>query len=71
MNSRNIYYDGIRAIAIIGIILCHICYGLNGMSWLGAYLGGIFNCLFFSMSAILFGEKISKTKNKIKLIPFM
>lgn len=41
------------------------------MSWLGAYLGGIFNCLFFSMSAILFGEKISKTKNKIKLIPFM
>ena len=71
MTTRNISYDGVRAIAIIGIILCHICYGLNGMSWLGTYLGGTFNCVFFSMSAILFGEKISKTNNKIKLIPFM
>ena len=38
---------------------------------MGSYLGGTFNCVFFSLSAILFGEKMSKTNDTIKLIPFM
>lgn len=31
MNSRNILFDGIRGIAILGIIGCHMCYGLELM----------------------------------------
>lgn len=69
MNSRNTSFDGIRAIAILGIVGCHICYGLEGMSWLGVYLGGTFNCVFFSLSALLFGEKM--LAGGIKLVPFM
>lgn len=58
MSSRNTSFDGIRAIAILGIVGCHMCYGLDGMSWLGLYLGGTFNCVFFSLSALIYGEKI-------------
>lgn len=69
MNSRNTSFDGIRAIAILGIVGCHMCYGLEGMSWLGMYLGGTFNCVFFSLSALLFGKKM--LMGGVKPIPFM
>lgn len=68
MNSRNTSFDGIRAIAILGIVGCHMCYGLEGMSWLGVYLGGTFNCVFFSLSALLLGEKML---TGVKSVPFM
>lgn len=70
MNSRNVSFDGIRAVAILGIIGCHMCYGLGEISWLGAYLGGVFNCVFFSLSAILLSKKML-IRGGVKLFPFM
>lgn len=55
-SPRNIVLDTIRGISTIGIVSCHICFGIDGVSWLGSYLGGTFNCVFFSLSALIFGR---------------
>lgn len=54
--KRTLAFDGIRAIAILGIVGCHICYALGAMA-IGQYLGGTFNAVFFLLSAILLGLK--------------
>lgn len=60
--SKANHYDGIRAIAILSIVACHLCYGIDTMSPLGQYLGGTFNFVFFMLSALLIGESINKCK---------
>lgn len=54
-------FDGIRAVAILMIVLCHICYGL-GLMPNGHYLGSTFNYVFFIMSALLLGLKVNKNE---------
>lgn len=49
--------DGVRAVAILAIVVCHVCYGFSGESVLGQYLGGTFNYVFLFISAYLFGLK--------------
>ena len=56
-------FDGIRAVAILMIVLCHICYGL-GLMPIGHYLGSTFNYVFFIMSALLLGLKVNKNEHK-------
>lgn len=55
--KRILEFDGIRAIAIIMIFACHICYGLEANSPFGQYLGGTYNCVFFLVSSLLMGTK--------------
>lgn len=77
-------FDGIRGIAILAIVTCHICYGMDSMSSLGQYLGGTFNIVFFVLSSLLIGlstdaRRISKNgglckknffkKRLLRLIP--
>lgn len=45
--KRKLEFDGIRCIAIIMIVICHLCYGIQNYSIVGQYLGGCFNCVFF------------------------
>lgn len=52
---RIVGLDAIRAVAILLIVACHICYGVNAMSPVGQYLGGTYNFVFFLLSAILLG----------------
>lgn len=49
--------DGVRAVAILAIVVCHVCYGFSEKSILGQYLGGTFNYVFLLISAYLFGLK--------------
>lgn len=49
------FFDYARAIAIIGILLCHCC--LAGGEGIGRYLGLCFNTVFFLISAIIMGCK--------------
>lgn len=51
--------DGVRGVAILAIIVCHICYGFSSDSILGQYLGGTFNYVFLFISAYLLGLKYS------------
>lgn len=55
--KRKLEFDGIRCIAIIMIVICHLCYGIQNYSIVGQYLGGCFNCVFFLISAMLIGSK--------------
>lgn len=55
-------FDGIRGIAILSIVACHICYGINAMSPLGQYLGGTFNFVFFILSGLLIGLSVNAHK---------
>lgn len=48
-------FDYIRAISIIGIVLCHFSYNFCGTQWLGNWLGNTFIALFLIMSAVLLG----------------
>lgn len=53
---KRIYsFDYIRALSIVGIVLCHCCYGIPGLSLLGKFLGNTFNVLFLILSAFLMG----------------
>lgn len=62
--SRLLQFDGIRAVAVLLIVLCHVFYGLDGMgSPAGQYLGGTYNFVFFAMSALLIGLNVNKTKS--------
>lgn len=53
--KRIISFDYIRAISIICIILCHCCYCIKGMDYMGKFLGSTFNVVFLMLSAFLFG----------------
>lgn len=53
--KRLISFDYIRALSIIGIVLCHCCYGISGMSFFGKFLGSTFNVVFLTLSAFLLG----------------
>ncbi len=53
--KRWVSFDYIRAVSIIGIVLCHCCYGISGMSFLGRFLGLTFNVVFLTLSAFLLG----------------
>lgn len=57
-------FDGIRGIAILSIVACHICYGINALSPLGQYLGGTFNFVFFILSGLLIGLSIRTRKSQ-------
>ena len=59
--KRSLEFDGIRAVAILFIMLCHICFGM-GWSAAGRFFGGTFNTVFFLLSAILLGLNIGKYK---------
>lgn len=62
--SKLLQFDGIRAVAVLLIVLCHVFYGLDGMgSPAGQYLGGTYNFVFFAMSALLIGLNVNKTKS--------
>lgn len=60
-HGRIYAFDIIRAIAIIGIVACHICYA-TGLMVTGQYLGGTFNAIFFVISALLLGRSANKCK---------
>ncbi len=47
-------FDGVRAVAILMIVTCHVCYGAGAGTW-GQFLGGTFNAVFFLLSAVLLG----------------
>ena len=53
--KRIVAFDYIRTISIICIILCHCCYGIKGMEFLGKFLGSTFNVIFLALSAFLIG----------------
>lgn len=60
---RYFKFDFARAIAIIGIVLCHFfLFGGAGNSCtpLGRYLALVFNVVFFMLSALLYGIKWEK-----------
>lgn len=57
--SRSLEFDGIRAVAILFILLCHICFGM-GWSAMGRFCGSTFNTVFFLLSAIILGLNINK-----------
>lgn len=61
-NANIKQFDGVRAIAILSIVACHLCYGFNAMSPVGQYLGGTFNFVFFLLSALLIGISVKKRK---------
>lgn len=69
--QRLLELDGIRAVAIIAIMICHISYGIEPCSWVGQYLGGTYNCVFFLISALLFGCKFTLSGEKIHAYEFM
>ena len=60
--NKIISFEYIRAIATIGIIMCHCCYGIEGLGFLGKFLGVTFNTIFLIMSAFLIGL-VWKRKN--------
>lgn len=69
--KRLVSFDYIRSISIIGIILCHCCYGVSGMSFLGHFLGGTFNVVFLTLSAFLLGFAWERKQCKAYDIHFL
>ena len=65
-------FEGVRSVAILSIVACHISYGINAMNPLGQYLGGTFNFVFFILSGLLIGLSINthKQANNYKLNKF-
>lgn len=68
---RLISFDYTRAVSIIGIVLCHCCYGIEGMSFLGSFLGLTFNVVFLTLSAFLLGLSWEKNGNKPYKVNFI
>lgn len=58
--NRIISFDYLRAIAIIGIVVCHFCFNFKEMAWLGHWCGNTFNALFLMMSGLLLGMAWNK-----------
>ena len=48
-------FDYIRAISLIGILLCHSLFESVDYGWLGRYFALTFNFLFLILSAFIFG----------------
>ena len=59
--KRALEFDGIRAAAILFILLCHICFGM-GWSATGRFCANTFNTVFFLLSALLLGLNVNKYK---------
>ena len=59
--KRALEFDGIRAVAILFIVLCHICFGM-GWAATGRFCANTFNTVFFLLSALLLGLNINKYK---------
>lgn len=53
--NRIVAFDYLRAVAILGIVICHFCFNFVETTWLGGWCGGTFNALFLMMSALLLG----------------
>ena len=55
--NRFVSFDFIRAIALIGILICHSCFESSEVTIIGfgRYLGATFNFLFLILSAFLLG----------------
>lgn len=68
--NKIVSFDYIRAISIILIVLCHCCFGINGMSFLGGFLGSTFNVVFLVLSAFLLGLSWENKQFKEYKIPF-
>lgn len=62
VKTKGNQFDGIRAVAMLCIVACHLSYGIHAMSPVGQYLGGTFNFVFFLLSALLIGESVNKRK---------
>lgn len=69
--KRLISFDYIRAISIIGIVLCHCCYGLSGLAFVGSFLGTTFNVVFLTLSAFLLGLSWEKRGKKAYGLSFL
>ena len=54
LQMRHKGLDTLRAIAIVGIVVCHICLQL-GYEPMGRVMGFLFVQIFLFMSAYLFG----------------
>lgn len=62
--NKIISIDYIRALSVIGILLCHCCYGISGLGNLGRFLADTFNVVFLTLSAFLIGLSFEKRGNK-------
>lgn len=62
--NKIISIDYIRALSVIGILLCHCCYGIQGIENLGRFLGNTFNVVFLTISAFLIGLSFENKGNK-------
>ena len=62
--NKIVSFDYIRVISVIGIILCHCCFGIDGLDFLGRFLGNTFNVIFLSLSAFLLGIQWKKRSYK-------
>ena len=63
--KRVLEFDGIRAAAILFILLCHICFGM-GWTAMGRFCANTFNTVFFLLSALLLGLNV----NEYKICPY-
>lgn len=59
--KRALEFDGIRSVAILFIVLCHICFGM-GWAATGRFCANTFNTVFFLLSALLLGLNVNKYK---------
>ena len=57
-------FDGIRGIAILSIVDCHICYVINALSPIRLYIGCRFNIVFFILWGLLIGLSIRTRKSQ-------
>lgn len=60
MKNRIHAFDYIRAISIIGIVICHCCFAFSTTDWIGRYLANSFNFIFLILSAFLLGMSWEK-----------
>ena len=57
MNDRVYCFEVVRVMAIVMIIACHYLTFSGLQTSIGGMLGGVGNCMFFTLSALLFGLK--------------
>ena len=69
--NRILEFDGIRAVAILMIVLCHICYSMEGFSNWEQHLDCTYNFVFFIIPALLIGLKVNKSKCTEDLWPLL
>ena len=69
--NRYLSLDYIRVFGVMGIVLCHCCFGIEGMSFLGKFLGNTFNVVFLTLSAFLLGLSWEAKGNKPYKVNFL